>query len=669
MRGATESVHGIWGTTLQDTSSPTWVAVFGFPFEGMAKLNELIRGIIPQSLPFIDDQPLLRLVQLPEFQQSGAVSSFHGNIASVGKVIDTRPDVRVIVMLEDPRILLDTKASGTRGSYRYGFDHCLHTASNGVVTLSDPGLVYNSILLRSIAKRGPPMLVVKHSELLQSPDQIADDLGTFICDRAMPTVRPVAVDTPFSIDQSGTSAERLVRQFRLSPDLFDIVQRWGYGSDRSWFDRLAARAPHAFEDRPGTIVGYYTRGTRYEREASRMLSSLANLGLPVALSAVEDTGNWLGNVRRKPHFLAARRRELTGPLLYLDVDAVVHKDPWPYLRGYAGDCAIAGHHATNFISGTILINDTDGARAFLDRWCTDQDTKPEAWDQHSLHDVVMENLQSATPAFSVNFLPPEMCRVFDRTYSPPVTPIIEHLQASRETSAASGDENALTLLRRRRARISEIDTALGLNASSDVPKVDISGIYGELQPEERKARTGSLMRERDSDVERWSNSDNLLSSWSERAKIVAALLAPPGIVLDLGCGKMDLEKFLKSGITYKPSDIVLRDDRTIVCDLNNGEMPQTEATVVTMLGVLEYIYEPEKLLAQLAAQWSRVIITYCPADLDGVRERDAHGWVNALTSSGLVSAAEAAGLYLDAILPSVNAKERVYVFNAGPGTA
>ncbi|MBW9064489.1 hypothetical protein JNB71_14265 [Rhizobium herbae] len=506
------------------------------------------------------------------------------------------------------------------------------------------------------------MLIVRHSELLRSPDKVIDDLRSFICGAEVTKLNTAAVDPPSFADLPQASAERLVRQFRLTPELFDVVQGWGYGAERSWFDQLAARTPRAFDDRPGTIVAYYTRGTRYEREATRLMSSLANLGLPVALSAVDDTGDWLGNVRRKPHFLAARRRELTGPLLYLDVDAVVHADPWPYLRGYDGDCAVAGHHGVNFISGTILINDTDGAQAFLDRWCADQDTKPEAWDQHSLHDVVLANLQGAAPGFAVDFLPPEMCRVFDRTYSPPVIPVIEHLQASRETSVASGTEQALTLLQRRRARISEIDEALGLGRSDDDDAENRA--FRDLAPAERRARTENLVRGRTSDFERWSNRNNLLASWSERAKIVAALVSPPSGVLDLGCGKMDLEKFLESGITYQPSDIVARDERTIVCDLNNGEIPDIDANVVTMLGVLEYIYEPAKLLEKLAARWSRLIATYCPADLDAGRDRAAHGWLNALTSAALVSTAVAAGFDLTAILPSTDRRERVYVFDA-----
>ena len=221
----------------------------------------------------------------------------------------------------------------------------------------------------------------------------------------------------------------------------------------------------------------------------------------------------------------------------------------------------------------------------------------------------------------------------------------------------------MTLLQRRRTRISEIDVALGLGRSDDDERTE-TRTYRDLPPGDRKARTEDLVRGRASDVERWSNRDNLLTSWSERAKIVAALITPPSRVLDLGCGKMDLEKFLESGVTYQPSDIVARDERTIVCDLNKGEVPNTQANVVTMLGVLEYIYEPAKLLEKLAARWPRLIATYCPADLDAGRDRTVHGWFNALTSAALVSTANAAGFDLTAIVPSTDRRDRVYVFDA-----
>ncbi|TDW25976.1 hypothetical protein EV128_116149 [Rhizobium azibense] len=645
---------------MQSTLHPIWVAIIGFPFEGINELAALLRSLLPKEVPIVEDEPLRDLVDRPDLQEFGAVSISTRNLATVGKLIDAGIDVRVVVLVEDPRVLLGRKDQRAPGLYRYSFDHCLHLADNGVATLSDPGILHMAALLRSVLGRHPQAITVRYSDLQESAHDVEDALKAFLGGKSHLPAK-ARDETSALVGQVPTDAERIVRQFRLAPELFDVIKRWGYGAERSWFDQLSAETPHAFEDRPGTIVAYYTRGTRYEQEAARMLTSLSRLGLPVALSAVDDAGDWLANVRRKPHFLVDRRRELIGPLLYVDVDAVIHSDPWPYLRGYTGDCAVAGHHSANYISGTILINDTEGARAFLDAWCSDQSSKPEAWDQHSLHDVVLANQHSETPLFKVDLLPPEMCMVFDRRFSPPITPVIEHLQASRETTAAYRTEEALTLLQRRRVRVAEIDTKLGLGGHGRDLGDDA---YRDLKSEERIARTREFARDQESDISRWLNTKNLLSSWSDRAEIAGALVPSPNTVLDLGCGNMDLERHLAAGVLYQPSDIVSRDSRTIVCDLNKGELPDFGASVVSMLGVMEYIFEPKALLSELAAKWPRLLMSYCPADLDAGRDRAAHGWFSSLTSAALVSTAREVGYDLVSIVPSSDRRERIYLFDS-----
>jgi hypothetical protein len=167
------------------------------------------------------------------------------------------------------------------------------------------------------------------------------------------------------------------------------------------------------------------------------------------------------------------------------------------------------------------------------------------------------------------------------------------------------------------------------------------------------------------DVDRWSSPLNLKPSWSSRAQVVAALLADCSAVLDLGCGRMDLEGLLAPGVRYLPCDLVARDPRTLVCDLNRGELPPVDADVVSLLGVLEYVYDPAALMAGIAVRWRRMVLTYNPADLACGRDRRSHGWVNDLTSAQLVSQAAASGFDLQAIVPFGD-RQRIYDF-ARPG--
>jgi hypothetical protein len=149
------------------------------------------------------------------------------------------------------------------------------------------------------------------------------------------------------------------------------------------------------------------------------------------------------------------------------------------------------------------------------------------------------------------------------------------------------------------------------------------------------------------DLERWSQRENLKSNWAERAE-VAAQLVPPGVrLLDIGCGSMDIERFLHPTTTYIPADVVRRDDRTIICDLNRREFPDVGADVISLLGVLEYIHDLPRLFAVLRSRNVGIIASYNPVDLGKPdRDRPAQGWFNDLTTAEMAALAADKGLQL-----------------------
>jgi hypothetical protein len=129
---------------------------------------------------------------------------------------------------------------------------------------------------------------------------------------------------------------------------------------------------------------------------------------------------------------------------------------------------------------------------------------------------------------------------------------------------------------------------------------------------ERRKR---LVAEQATDVDRWSNRESFPPQWAYRASLAAQMIAAHSRVLDIGAGAMDLEKVLPEGCEYQPSDLVSRDERTIVCDLNKGEFPQgAAADVVTVLGVLEYITEPLELLRKVRALNRPLVCSYSITD-------------------------------------------------------
>lgn len=133
------------------------------------------------------------------------------------------------------------------------------------------------------------------------------------------------------------------------------------------------------------------------------------------------------------------------------------------------------------------------------------------------------------------------------------------------------------------------------------------------------------------DLERWANASQLEESWEARA-ILAADFVPAGSrVLDIGCGAMKLEQRLPFGCSYTPCDVVRRDGRTIVADLNTDGIPEmalAECDLVVMLGVWEYLFQPSAVLTALARSKKTVLCSYCTVDSTTHLDRRALGWVN-----------------------------------------
>ena len=90
----------------------------------------------------------------------------------------------------------------------------------------------------------------------------------------------------------------------------------------------------------------------------------------------------------------------------------------------------------------------------------------------------------------------------------------------------------------------------------------------------------------------WGTGKQRLSPrWDLRAEFAARFVRRKLKVLDVGCGAMAVERHFEPS-AYLPADIVARDHRTRLVDLNKATLPAAwleEAQLVVMLGVLEYL--------------------------------------------------------------------------------
>ena len=135
-----------------------------------------------------------------------------------------------------------------------------------------------------------------------------------------------------------------------------------------------------------------------------------------------------------------------------------------------------------------------------------------------------------------------------------------------------------------------------------------------------------------SDISHWRRNNSLHPSWEDRVAAMVTKIEPGSRVLDIGAGSQTLRRHLPADCEYFPLDIVARTPETIVCDLNRGTLPVMHVDYAVVSGVLEYLMDVPRFLAELALASPQVVLSYVvPHSGETVFERRAMGWVNDFT--------------------------------------
>ena len=135
---------------------------------------------------------------------------------------------------------------------------------------------------------------------------------------------------------------------------------------------------------------------------------------------------------------------------------------------------------------------------------------------------------------------------------------------------------------------------------------------------------------RGSDRARWSKTENLAHDWQSRTLQMARFIPEGAKVLEFGAGRMILRDHLPAGCTYIPSDLVDRGPGTIVCDLNDRQLPAfPQFDVAVFSGVLEYVHDVPRLITHLGSFGNTIVASYACADaIPSAMKRRSMGWVN-----------------------------------------
>jgi hypothetical protein len=158
----------------------------------------------------------------------------------------------------------------------------------------------------------------------------------------------------------------------------------------------------------------------------------------------------------------------------------------------------------------------------------------------------------------------------------------------------------------------------------------------EMKIASRQTQNLMLREEKKSDINRWKNNSELFQDWDERTLILGFFILSNSNIIEFGAGNMVLRTALSNYKSYTPSDIVSRFPETIVCDLNESisfDLSKYDAAVFS--GVLEYVYDIEKIIEQLAAvSVNQIVMSYCCSDIVQL-SRDKNGWLSDYTKSDL----------------------------------
>ena len=208
---------------------------------------------------------------------------------------------------------------------------------------------------------------------------------------------------------------------------------------------------------------------------------------------------------------------------------------------------------------------------------------------------------------------------------------------------------AVSLLQESVAWFDDIDAASGVRGDVTVEAGVIAPNLPEtfflLSPAERRERTLQAIEAHVPLLDRWGRvNESWHSEWGFRAACAAEWLSAARSVADLGCGAMTLEQYLLPSQRYIPVDLVARDDRTIVLDLDRDDLSPAAADACALLGVLAYLFDVSALLENVRAVFTTAVVSYsvCRAASE-IDARLELGWVNHLSYDALLALFRNAG--------------------------
>lgn len=177
------------------------------------------------------------------------------------------------------------------------------------------------------------------------------------------------------------------------------------------------------------VVSFFTNG--YEEDVRRLVASLEKWGLSFCVEQVPDRGSWINNANYKPTFLLEKMRKLKAPIIWIDADGEVVRDP---ILFSCLNCDVAAHYRDRggfieLLTGTIFLDYKRSVYNMVQEWAEEAErwAASGVWEQKILQEIVQRRKSQ------LNFfeLPASYCCIFDAEDMHPESGVVMHYQASR----------------------------------------------------------------------------------------------------------------------------------------------------------------------------------------------------------------------------------------------
>ena len=124
------------------------------------------------------------------------------------------------------------------------------------------------------------------------------------------------------------------------------------------------------------VASFYTPNWEYPASAVRLRQECEGLGLDHYIQERPDAGGYLENCRQKPVYLLEVMRRHDRPLLWIDVDGSILRQPMELevMHVDFGACPMR-KSGRQWHVGTLYFNNTPGALALLERWVAELDSR------------------------------------------------------------------------------------------------------------------------------------------------------------------------------------------------------------------------------------------------------------------------------------------------------